>query len=60
MSFGEIQDCSNSKWNLRPQPSQIYIDYEEALIIKQLLTQDSLDKAIQEFEKQKSIEDDFK
>ena len=58
LSFGKIQSCSNKY--IDHKPDQLYVDYEEALIIKQLLTQDSLDKAIQEFEKQKSIEDDFK
>lgn len=58
LSFGEIQSCSNDYMDHKPD--QLYIDYEEALIIKQLLTQGSLDKTIQEFEKQKSIEDDFK
>ena len=58
LSFGKIQSCSNEY--IDHKPDQLYIDYEEALIIKQLLTQDSIDKTIQEFEKQKSIEDDFK
>ena len=58
LSFGKIQSCSNEY--IDHKPDQLYIDYEEALIIKQLLTQDSIDKSIQEFEKQKSIEDDFK
>ena len=58
LSFGKIQSCSNEYMDHKPD--QLYIDYEEALIIKQLLTQESIDKTIQEYEKQKSIEDDFK
>jgi hypothetical protein len=57
-SFGKINACYNEYSDHKPD--QVYMDYNDAIILKSALTQEKLQSVINEVEKKKSIEDAFK
>ena len=57
-SFGKINACYNEYSDHKPD--QVYMDYDDAVILKGALTQEKLQAVVKEIEKKKSIEDAFK
>ena len=57
-SFGKINACYNEYSDHKPD--QVYMEYDDAVILKDALTEEKLQTVIIEVEKKKSIEDAFK
>ena len=57
LQFGKITSRSNEYMDHTPE--QIYLTYKNVLELKKIISEEAINQAISEINKQKSIDDDF-